>query len=54
MKKTVLTEKQLRDRWKNAEAHLNKQGYVCKHGIDHTGDNYCRKCLKKSFSSQDK
>ena len=44
---TVLTEKELRTRWLNAEAHLRK-GYICKHGIDHTRDNYCRKCLKQA------
>ena len=47
-KQTVLTEKELRTRWMNAEAHLRKQGYICKHGIEHSQDAYCRKCLKQS------
>lgn len=34
----------------NHPLECNRQGFICKHGIDHTGDEYCRKCLKESIS----
>lgn len=43
-----ISEKELKRRWMNAEAHLKKQGWICPHGIEHTKDAYCRKCLKQS------
>ena len=48
LKQTVITEKELIDRWLNAEFHLRYDEYICKHDVVNAGDMYCKKCLKES------
>lgn len=49
LKQTVITEKELIERWLNAEAHLRYNEHICKHGVVNAGDRYCKVCLKESM-----